>query len=61
MAEPVEFLSILWMVCLKLFPLLICFDENANGGWIDRWLCGTYIERRKKELQNFPRFLIEEL
>ena len=33
MAEFVEFLFILWMVCLKLFPSLIFFDENADGVW----------------------------
>ena len=29
----VEFLMMLRMVCLKLFPSLICFDENADRGW----------------------------
>ena len=34
MAESVEFLTMEWIVCLELFPSLICFDENADGGWI---------------------------
>jgi len=33
MAKSVEFLIVLRMFCLKLFPSLICFDEYANGGW----------------------------
>jgi hypothetical protein len=26
-------LLLLLIFSLKLFPFLICFDENANGGW----------------------------
>ena len=33
MAKSVEFLIVFRMVCFKLFPSLICFDEYANRGW----------------------------
>ena len=33
MAESVEFWFMLLMFSLDLFPSLICFDENADGGW----------------------------
>ena len=33
MAKSVEFLIVLRIVCLNLFPSLICFDEDANRGW----------------------------
>jgi len=33
MAKSVEFLIMLRMVCLKLFQSLICFEEDADGGW----------------------------
>ena len=33
MAKSVEFLIVLRMFCLKLFPSLIYFDEYADSGW----------------------------
>ena len=33
MAKSVEFLIVLRIVCLNLFPSLICFDEDADRGW----------------------------
>ena len=33
MAKSVEFLVMLRMVCLELFPSLICLNEYANRGW----------------------------
>ena len=33
MAKSMEFLFVLRIVCLNLFPSLICFDEDADRGW----------------------------
>ena len=33
MAKSVEFVIMLRMVCLNLFPSLICFNKNADRGW----------------------------
>ena len=41
MAMSVEFLMMLRMVCLKLFPSLICFNEYADRGW--KGGCTSYI------------------
>jgi len=33
MAKSVEFMIVLRVVCLNLFPSLIYFDEDSNRGW----------------------------
>ena len=33
MAESIECLMLLGLVCLKLFPSLVCFNEDPDGGW----------------------------